>query len=486
MSQKLTHILDSIAVINSNWDRNAQISKLSFDSREVDENTLFFAIVGSTTDGHNYLQQVIASGCKNIVVQTDATFDNVNTIRVKDTAEALSLAAHNFYDKPSEKVKLVGITGTNGKTTTTTLLFNLFSQLGYKCGLISTVVNKIGQEDIPSTHTTPNPIALCGLLDKMVKENCTHVFMEVSSHAIHQKRMMALAYDIAAFTNITHDHLDYHKTFKEYLNVKKSFFDHLSKDAHALTNVDDKNGLVMLQNTKATKHTYALKTQADYKGKIIENELSGLVLQINGTEVYTQLIGQFNAYNLLTVFGISELLGLDKLDILTQMSTLKSVDGRFEFFKSETDITCIVDYAHTPDALENVLKTIQSFKKSGTKMISIVGCGGDRDKTKRPKMAEIANTMSDQSILTSDNPRTEDPAVILEEMEAGISADHLASNITIADRKEAIKLGISLAKPGDVLLIAGKGHEKYQDINGTKHPFDDLAIAKELFIKLKK
>jgi UDP-N-acetylmuramoyl-L-alanyl-D-glutamate--2,6-diaminopimelate ligase len=486
MSHKLAHILDSIAVQNSNWERNATISKLSFDSRDVDENTLFFAIIGSTTDGHKYIKQVIESGCKHIVIQTNEEFDGVNVIRVKDTAEALSISAHNFYDKPSEKTKLIGITGTNGKTTTTTLLFNLFSQLGYKCGLISTVINKIGKEDIPATHTTPNPIALSELLDRMVKEECTYVFMEVSSHAIHQKRTMSLQFDIAAFTNITHDHLDYHKTFKEYLEVKKSFFDHLGPNAHALTNIDDKNGMVMLQNTKATKHTYALKTPADYKGKIIENELSGLILQINGTEVYTQLIGEFNAYNLLTVYGICELLGLDKLDILTQMSTLKSVDGRFEFFKSATNITCIVDYAHTPDALENVLKTIQSFKRGETKVISIVGCGGDRDRTKRPKMAQIANSLSDQSILTSDNPRTENPTTILEEMEAGITAEKLVSNLTVSDRKEAIKLGISLTKSGDVLLIAGKGHEKYQDINGTKYPFDDLAIAKDLFIKLKK
>lgn len=486
MSQKLAHILSGSSVINSSWDSNALISRISFDSREVDENTLFVAIVGSKTDGHNYIDQVIEKGCKNIVVQTDKTYDNINIIHVKDSAETLSIAAHNFYNKPSEKIKLIGITGTNGKTTTTTLLFNLLTQLDYKCGLISTVINKIGQEDVPSTHTTPNPVTLCELLDRMVKEECTHVFMEVSSHALHQKRTGALQFDIAAFTNITHDHLDYHNTFKEYLNVKKSFFDNLDADAHALTNIDDKNGMVVLQNTKATKHTYGLKSPADFKGKILENELTGLILQVNGTEVYTQLIGEFNGYNLLTVFGISQLLELDKLEVLTQISTLKSVDGRFEFFKSPGNVTCIVDYAHTPDALENVLKTIKSFKKGETKIITLVGCGGDRDKTKRPKMAMIANRMSDQSILTSDNPRTEDPHIILEEMEAGISEEGIAKNLTIADRKEAIKLGISLAKAGDVLLIAGKGHEKYQDINGTKHSFDDLAIAKELFEKLKK
>ncbi len=486
MSKTLEHILNSIAIQNVEWEKNVIISDISFDSREVNENTLFFAIVGSTTDGHKYIQQVIDKGCKNIVVQSSVDVKGGNIIQVKDSAEALSIAAHNFFDKPSEKIKLVGITGTNGKTTTTTLLHNLFMTLGYKSGLISTVVNKIGEQEIPSTHTTPNPIALCGLLDEMVKQNCTHAFMEVSSHAIHQKRMAALQYDVAVFTNISHDHLDYHKTFKEYIDVKKSFFDHLGKEAVALTNIDDKNGMVMLQNTKATKLSYALRTPADYKGKIIENELSGLVLQINGTEVYTQLIGQFNGYNLLVVYGVAEILGLEKIDILTTISRLKSVEGRFEFFKSEGNVTCIVDYAHTPDALENVLKTIQRFKKGETRVITLIGCGGDRDKSKRPKMAAIANQMSDQSILTSDNPRTEDPTTILEEMEAGISSENSARNITISDRKEAIKLGISLAKSGDVLLIAGKGHEKYQDIKGTKHPFDDLEIAKELFIKMKK
>ena len=486
MSQKLVHILDSIAVLNSNWDKNAEISRLSFDSRDVDKNTLFFAVAGSTTDGHKYIDQVLAKGCKNIVVESEFTSDDCNVICVADSAQALSIGAHNFFGKPSEKVKLIGITGTNGKTTTTSLLFNLFMQMGHKSGLISTVVNKIGNTDIPTTHTTPNPIALCDLLNQMVEQNCTHVFMEVSSHAIHQKRMFALNYTIGAFTNITHDHLDYHKTFKEYIDVKKSFFDHLGPNAIALTNADDKNGAVMLQNTQATKYTYALKSPSDFKGKIIENELSGLILQINGTELYTQLIGEFNGYNLLAVFGIAQLLELDKLEVLTQMSTLKSVDGRFEFFKSEGNVTCIVDYAHTPDALENVLKTILSFKKVSTKVLTILGCGGDRDKTKRPKMAAIANSMSDQSILTSDNPRTENPDTILEEMEAGIDSKGLMKNLTISDRKEAIKLGISLAKTGDILLIAGKGHEKYQDINGTKHTFDDIAIAKELFIKMKR
>jgi UDP-N-acetylmuramoyl-L-alanyl-D-glutamate--2,6-diaminopimelate ligase len=483
---KLKDIFQTIPTLNENWDGETVVSKLSFDSREVDENTLFFAIVGHATDGHKYLQQVIDSGCKNIVIQDDITFVGINCIRVKDSASALAIGAHNFYGKPSEKLTMVGVTGTNGKTTTTTLLHNLFLKLGYQVGLLSTVVNKVGTEEIPSTHTTPNPIALAELLSQMVAKGCSHVFMEVSSHALHQKRTAALNFDVAVFTNITHDHLDYHNTFLEYLNVKKSLFDNLSKEAFALVNIDDKNGPIMLQNTKATKASYALKTNSDFKGKVIENELTGLVLQVNGTEVYTQLIGEFNAYNLLAVYGVTQLLEMDSLEVLTAISQLKSVDGRFEFFKSEKNITCIVDYAHTPDALENVLKTISTFKKEGNRIITLVGCGGDRDRTKRPKMAAIASRMSNQTILTSDNPRTESPSTILEEMEAGIAAENSAKNITLSDRKEAIKLAISLAQTNDILLIAGKGHEKYQEINGVKHPFDDLAIAKELFTKMKK
>ncbi|MFA7274268.1 MAG: UDP-N-acetylmuramoyl-L-alanyl-D-glutamate--2,6-diaminopimelate ligase [Crocinitomicaceae bacterium] len=483
---KLKDIFQTIPTLNENWDGETVVSKLSFDSREVDEKTLFFAIVGHATDGHKYLQQVIDSGCKNIVVQGDITFSGINCIQVKDSASSLAIGAHNFFGKPSEKLTMVGVTGTNGKTTTTTLLHNLFLSMGYQAGLLSTVVNKVGTEEVPSTHTTPNPIALAELLSKMVAKGCSHVFMEVSSHALHQKRTAALNFDVAVFTNITHDHLDYHNTFLEYLNVKKSLFDNLSKEAFALVNIDDKNGQIMLQNTKATKASYALKTNCDFKGKVIENELTGLVLQINGTEVYTQLIGEFNAYNLLAVYGVTQLLEIDSLEVLTAISQLKSVDGRFEFFKSEKNITCIVDYAHTPDALENVLKTISTFKKEGNRVITLVGCGGDRDRTKRPKMAAIASRMSNQTILTSDNPRTENPLAILEEMEAGIPAENSAKNITLSDRKEAIKLAISLAQTNDILLIAGKGHEKYQEINGVKHPFDDLAIAKELFTKMKK
>jgi UDP-N-acetylmuramoyl-L-alanyl-D-glutamate--2,6-diaminopimelate ligase len=394
--------------------------------------------------------------------------------------------ACNYYENPSKKLKLIGITGTNGKTTTTTLLFNLFMNLGYKAGLISTVVNKIGNEVIPSTHTTPNPVELNQLLDKMVNAGCEYCFMEVSSHAVHQHRIAGLDYKIAVFTNITHDHLDYHNTFAEYIRVKKAFFDGLSRDSFAVTNADDKNGLVMLQNTSAKKLTFALKTPADFKGKVIENALSGLVMTINNTEVYSRLVGDFNAYNLLAVFGVASILGIEELEVLRVLSNLESVEGRFQYVRSTNGITAIVDYAHTPDALENVLKTIRGIRKGSEQVITVVGCGGDRDKTKRPKMASIAAEMSDKVILTSDNPRTEDPATILKEMEAGLDENQQLKSLTIQDRKQGIKTAISLANSGDIILIAGKGHEKYQEIMGVRHDFDDLKITNELFNQLKK
>jgi UDP-N-acetylmuramoyl-L-alanyl-D-glutamate--2,6-diaminopimelate ligase len=363
--------------------------------------------------------------------------------------------ACNYYENPSKKLKLIGITGTNGKTTTTTLLFNLFMNLGYKAGLISTVVNKIGDEIIPSTHTTPNPVELNQLLDKMVNAGCEYCFMEVSSHAVHQHRIAGLDYKVAVFTNITHDHLDYHNTFAEYIRVKKAFFDGLSKDSFALTNADDRNGLVMLQNTSAKKLSFALKTPADFKGKVIENALSGLILTINNTEVYSRLVGDFNAYNLLAVFGVASLLGIEELEVLRVISNLESVEGRFQYLRSNNGITAIVDYAHTPDALENVLKTIRGIRKGSEQVITVVGCGGDRDKTKRPKMASIAAEMSDKVILTSDNPRTENPGTILEEMEAGLDENQQLKSLTIQDRKQGIKTAISLANSGDIILIAG-------------------------------
>lgn len=462
-------------------------TELTFDSRKANATSIFFAIVGFTNNGHQYVQQAYNQGCRIFIVQENIALPiDATILKVNDTSETLGLMACNFYDHPSKKLKLIGITGTNGKTTTTTLLYNLFMRLGHKTGLISTVVNKIGNEIIPSTHTTPNPIELNKLLDNMVLEGCEYCFMEVSSHAIHQHRIAGLEYKIAVFTNITHDHLDYHNTFAEYIRVKKAFFDGLSKESFALVNADDKNGMIMLQNTDANKNSFALKTPADFKGKVLENALSGLVMTINNIEVYSRLVGDFNAYNLLAVFGVATLLGIEELEVLRVLSNLESVEGRFQYVRSAHGITAIVDYAHTPDALENVLKTIRGIRKGTEQIITVVGCGGDRDKTKRPKMASIAAEMSEKLILTSDNPRTENPAKILEEMEAGLTENQLLKTLTIQDRKQGIKTAISLANTGDIILIAGKGHEKYQEIMGIRHDFDDLKITNELFNQLKK
>ena len=472
-------------LINGSLEQNA--TDLVFDSRKAVTESVFFAIVGFSNNGHQFVQQAYDQGCRIFVVQEKVELpEDATIILVHNTSEALGLMACNYYGNPSKKLKLIGITGTNGKTTTTTLLFNLFMNLGYKAGLISTVVNKIGNEVIPSTHTTPNPVELNQLLDKMVNAGCEYCFMEVSSHAVHQNRIAGLDYKIAVFTNITHDHLDYHNTFAEYIRVKKAFFDGLNKDSFAVTNADDKNGLVMLQNTSAKKRSFALKTPADFKGKVIENALSGLVMTINNTEVYSRLVGDFNAYNLLAVFGVASILGIEELEVLRVLSNLESVEGRFQYVRSTNGITAIVDYAHTPDALENVLKTIRGIRKGSEQVITVVGCGGDRDKTKRPKMASIAAEMSDKVILTSDNPRTENPATILEEMEAGLDENQQLKSLTIQDRKQGIKTAISLANPGDIILIAGKGHEKYQEIMGVRHDFDDLKITNELFNQLKK
>lgn len=472
-------------LINGSLAQNA--TNLVFDSRMAVAESVFIAIVGFTNNGHQFVKQAYNQGCRVFVVQENVELpEDATIIIVPNTSEALGLMACNFYGNPSKKLKLIGITGTNGKTTTTTLLFNLFMNLGRKAGLISTVVNKIGNEVIPSTHTTPNPVELNQLLDKMVKAGCEYCFMEVSSHAVHQNRIAGLDYKIAVFTNITHDHLDYHNTFAEYIRVKKAFFDGLSKDSFALTNADDKNGMIMLQNTSAKKLSFALKTPADFKGKVIENALSGLVMTINNTEVYSRLVGDFNAYNILAVFGVASILEIEELEVLRVLSNLESVEGRFQYLRSANGITAIVDYAHTPDALENVLKTIRGIRKGTEQVITVVGCGGDRDKTKRPKMASIAAKMSDKVILTSDNPRTENPATILEEMEAGLDENQQLKSLTIQDRKQGIKTAISLANSGDIILIAGKGHEKYQEIMGVRHDFDDLKITNELFNQLKK
>jgi UDP-N-acetylmuramoyl-L-alanyl-D-glutamate--2,6-diaminopimelate ligase len=463
------------------------VSALVSDSRKAASGTLFIAVKGTQVDAHDFIPQVIEKGCTAIVAERMIDVpENVTLLVVPNTALALGELAHAFYDYPSQSLLLVGITGTNGKTTTTTLLHDLYTGLGYKVGLLSTVVNLIGKEVIPSTHTTPDQIALNALLADMVAQGCSHCFMEVSSHAISQHRIAGLVFKGGAFTNITHDHLDYHGTFKEYIAAKKTFFDELQKDAFALVNSDDKNGMVMVQNTKARVSTFALRTHADFKVKVLENSFSGLLLTVNGIELWTRLIGDFNAYNIATVYGISQLLGSDSTEVLTVLSRLEAVDGRFQFTRSEANITAVVDYAHTPDALENVLKTIENIRTRNEQVITVVGCGGDRDAMKRPEMARIACELSDKVILTSDNPRTEDPAEILKQMEAGVGPHQTMKVLSILDRDQAIKTAVSLAQPKDIILIAGKGHEKYQDINGVKHPFDDFDVVKNYFTKLKK
>jgi UDP-N-acetylmuramoyl-L-alanyl-D-glutamate--2,6-diaminopimelate ligase len=482
----LVDILVNVKYTIESGSLDSTFESLVFDSREANENTVFFAIKGTNSDGHDFIPKVIEQGCKIIICEKGIENDTVTQICVENSAFALGLCASNFYDNPSEQLDLVGITGTNGKTTTVTLLHKLFQELGYKVGLLSTVVNKINEQEIPSTHTTPNPIALNKLLAEMVKQGCDYCFMEVSSHAIVQGRIAGLKFKGGVFSNITHDHLDYHGTFKEYIKAKKTFFDTLDKDAFALTNSDDKNGLVMLQNTKAQKYIYALKTPSDFKAKVVENQFSGLVLNINGTEVWTRLIGDFNAYNLLAVYGVSQLLDQDSLEVLTVLSKLESVVGRFQYIKSKGEIIAIVDYAHTPDALENVLKTIANIRTKNEQVLTVVGCGGDRDRAKRPTMAAIACELSDKVIITSDNPRSEDPNVIIEEMMAGVEGQHFKKTLSITDREQAIKTAVSLAEKNDIILIAGKGHETYQEIKGIKHDFDDLKIVKELFEKLEK
>lgn len=486
--QELKDILFGAAISNVVGQTSGQdVQSLEFDSRKAGTGSVFFAIPGTRSDGHDFIPQVIENGCNMIVAEKEVEIpSHVTLVVVDDSAKTLAIAANNFFGEPSQELKLIGVTGTNGKTTVTTLLHKLFTKLGYKVGLLSTVVNKIGEEDYPSTHTTPNPVALNQLLREMVDQGVTHCFMEVSSHAIHQHRVTGLQFAGGAFTNITHDHLDYHNTFKEYLNVKKAFFDGLSKEAFALTNVDDKNGEVMLQNTKAKQRSYALKTMADYRAKVLENQFTGLVLSINGVELWTRLIGDFNAYNLLAVFGVATELGEDQTDVLTVLSQLESVEGRFQFVQSEKGLTAIVDYAHTPDALANVLKTIENIRTKNENVYTVVGCGGDRDKLKRPEMAEIACKLSDKVILTSDNPRSEDPGQIIKDMMEGVDATSFKKVLSITDREQAIKTAVALAEPSDIILIAGKGHEKYQEINGVKHDFDDMQTVTELIKQLEK
>lgn len=463
------------------------IQAVEFDSRVANTGSLFVAVKGFSQDGHDYLQSAYDAGCRCFIVdrKVDFQLDDICLVQVADSSEALALVAANYFDEPSKELKLIGITGTNGKTTCATLMYDLFCGLGYKTGLLSTVVNKIGKELVPATHTTPNPVALNALLRDMVNAGCSHCFMEVSSHAIDQNRTFGLYFEGGVFTNISHDHLDYHKTFSAYIKAKKQFFDRLPLASFALVNTDDKNGLIMLQNTSAKRRHYALKTPADYKAKVIENALSGLILDLDGTEFYSRLIGRFNAYNLLAVYAVAMLLNEDKIETLGVLSNLKSVEGRFQYLKTQDGPTTIVDYAHTPDALLNVIDTITAIKKQKSRLITIVGCGGDRDKDKRPVMASIAGAKSDELILTSDNPRSEDPEQILKDMQAGLTSDQLDTTFTILNRREAIKLAVKLADEHDVILIAGKGHEKYQEIKGIKHDFDDYKIASEFTNQMK-
>ncbi|MGN6495403.1 MAG: UDP-N-acetylmuramoyl-L-alanyl-D-glutamate--2,6-diaminopimelate ligase [Agriterribacter sp.] len=465
------------------------VKDLQTDSRKVAAGTCFIAVKGHNQDGHIYIDTAIQNGANAIIAEVlpQTKQENITYVQVENSAVAAGYMADNFYGSPSRKMKVVGVTGTNGKTTIATLLFRLFSELGYKCGLFSTVQNQIGNEVLSATHTTPDAISINALMKRMLEQGCSHVFMECSSHAIHQHRITGLHFTGAIFSNITHDHLDYHKTFDEYIRVKKSFFDNLPSEAFAISNADDKRGIVMLQNTNASKHLYSLRTLAEFKGKILENSLTGLQMNINEQEVHFRLIGEFNAYNLLAVYGAAICMGEDKQKVLQVMSNLTGAEGRFDYMVSpDQKIIGIVDYAHTPDALLNVLATVKKLRQGNERIITVVGCGGDRDKTKRPVMAEVACEHSDKVVFTSDNPRSEEPGDILKDMEAGLQPSMRRKYIAIADRKEAIKTAVTLADKEDILLIAGKGHEKYQEIKGVKHPFDDKQVLREMFVLLGK
>ena len=480
---QLQDLLYGVAIRNLIGRTDRTVNALVFDSRLAGKDDVFFAVIGTVSDGHEYIAATIDNGASVIVCEKTPTEinDQVTYIEVAESAVALGVMAGNFYDNPSGKIKLIGITGTNGKTTIATLLFKLFRELGYNTGLISTVHNQINDQIIPATHTTPNPLVLNGLLNDMVVAGCNYCFMEVSSHAVVQHRIEGLIFTGGVFSNITHDHLDFHVTFDNYIRAKKCFFDLLPKSAFALTNLDDKNGTVMLQNTKASKKTYALKQLADFKAKIIENSFAGLHLDIDNADVFFKLVGSFNAYNLLAVYGTAVLLEQERLNVLTVLSNLTGAAGRFEYVISSRNIIGIIDYAHTPDAIQNVLSTIQDIRKGTEQVITVIGCGGDRDKSKRPVMAQVACDWSDKVILTSDNPRTENPLSIIAEMEKGISPTNQRKALSISDRKEAIKTACHLAKPGDIILLAGKGHETYQEVNGVRHHFDDKEILLEQF-----
>ncbi len=485
---KLRDIIENYKLQESVGTMDRDIQTLFLDSRLEVQEGLFFAIQGTQADGHNFISKAIENGAKAIVCQSlpDTLVENVTYIQVKDSAQACGEMSHNFYGKPSQHLKLIGVTGTNGKTTTTTLLFDLFMKLGYKSALISTIENKIGNTIIPSTHTTPDAISLNQLLAKAVQENCEYAFMEVSSHSVHQKRIAGLHFTVAAFTNLSHDHLDYHNTFQDYLYAKKQFFDEADHDTIAIINADDRNGEIMVQNSQAKIKKYSLRQLADYKAKIKEKRIDGMLLDFNGKEFWLPLSGEFNAYNALLVFAVANEMNLDESETLQTLSNISKVKGRFEVLVTPSPLYVIVDYAHTPDALENILKNLNSLKQSNQKLITVFGCGGNRDKEKRPIMGKIAAQYSDEVIITSDNPRNEDPQSIIEDIEKGLEEKDFQKTISMADRKQAIKLAIQKAQTEDLICIAGKGHETYQEINGVKHDFDDIRVAKEMAEKLNK
>lgn len=478
----LKDILYKVSLEEVIGNTNLAVEHVCFDSRQAEKLSAFVAVKGTQTDGHLFIDNAIQLGSKIIVCEElpDELKDDVTYVKVKDSAQALGIIASNLFDDPSSKLKLVGVTGTNGKTTVVTLLFQLFKALGYKCGMLSTVVNKIGNRDVEATHTTPDPVGLNRLLAQMVEEGCEFCFMEVSSHAVDQKRIAGLTFTGGLFTNITHDHLDYHGTFDKYIKAKKAFFDGLPATAFSLVNQDDVHGEIMVQNTRSKVHDFALRSVAEFKARILENHFQGLNLVIDEKEVWTKLIGKFNAYNLLAAYGTAVLLGEDRLEVLTMISNINPPSGRFQYAQSDNGIVGIVDYAHTPDALKNVLNTINDIRDGNEKVLCVVGCGGDRDKAKRPEMARIATELCDQVFLTSDNPRSEDPSQIIDDMKVGVDKVNQKKTLAITDRKEAIKAAVSMAEAGDIVLIAGKGHENYQEIKGERIDFDDMLVLTEM------
>lgn len=486
--KRLKDILYQTRIKRVSGSTEIEVGTPAFDSREVSEGSVFVAVRGQLADGHEFIGKAVENGAAAVVCEEFPAVmaEGITFIEVSDSREALGIMASNHFDNPSQELKLIGITGTNGKTTCATMLYRLYGALGYRSGLISTVENRIGDKVVGATHTTPDPVKLNSLLREMKDEGCEYAFMEVSSHALHQHRVAGVHFEGAVFTNISHDHLDYHGTFNAYIAAKKMIFDKLPVESFALVNADDKNGTIMLQNCKARrKKTYALRTMADFKAKIIESDFSGLHLNFGSLDLYTKLVGRFNAYNVLAVYGTANLLGSDTMEVLTALSNIDPVAGRFEYLISDDNVTAIVDYAHTPDALENVLKTIEEIRTRNEEVYTIVGCGGDRDKTKRPEMARIACKLSDRVIFTSDNPRSEDPQAIVDDMKKGVEPHDYKKTHSILSREEAIRMACTMARPGDIILIAGKGHEKYQEIKGERLPFDDVEVVKESFKTMK-